>query len=67
LELIQKLSLGQWQGINPIVIVLFNLTAMWPVIYSAPLLIDGRGQKIPAWAFATTAFALLPYLALQVF
>ncbi|WP_414551134.1 DUF2834 domain-containing protein [Anabaena sp. CCY 0017] len=69
-ELIKNLSVGQWQGINPIVIALFNLMGIWPVIYSAVLFIDGRGQKIPAWPFATAsfavgAFALLPYLALR--
>ncbi|TVP63000.1 MAG: DUF2834 domain-containing protein [Nodularia sp. (in: Bacteria)] len=69
-ELIKNLSVGQWQGINPLVIALFNLMGIWPVIYSAVLFIDGRGQKIPAWSFATAsfavgAFALLPYLALR--
>ncbi|QLE54800.1 DUF2834 domain-containing protein [Nostoc sp. TCL26-01] len=69
-ELIKNLSLGQWQGINPLVIALFNLMGIWPMIYSAMLFIDGRGQKIRAWPFATAsfavgAFALLPYLALR--
>lgn len=70
LELIKNLSIGQWQGINPLVIALFNLMGIWPVIYSAVVFIDGRGQKIPAWpfaiaSFAVGAFALLPYLALR--
>ncbi|WP_066382874.1 MULTISPECIES: hypothetical protein [unclassified Anabaena] len=69
-ELIKQLSIGQWQGINPLVIALFNLMGIWPLIYSALLFIDGRGQKIPAWLFASAsfavgAFALLPYLALR--
>ncbi|MEH2081679.1 MAG: DUF2834 domain-containing protein [Nostoc sp.] len=69
-ELIKNLSIGQWQGVNPLVIVLFNLMGIWPLIYSAVVFIDGRGQKIPAWLFSTTsfavgAFALLPYLALR--
>ncbi|MBE9051778.1 DUF2834 domain-containing protein [Nostocales cyanobacterium LEGE 11386] len=69
-ELIQNLSLGQWQGINPLVIALFNLMGIWPMIYSAVMLIDGRGQKIPAWlfaiaSFAVGAFAIVPYLALR--
>ena len=43
---------------------------IYPLIYSAVLLIDGRGQKIPAWpfvlgSFAVGAFAILPYLALR--
>ncbi|MEH2049347.1 DUF2834 domain-containing protein [Nostoc sp.] len=69
-ELIKNLSLGHWQGVNPLVIALFNLMGIWPLIYSAVVFIDGRGQKIPAWLFATAsfavgAFALLPYLALR--
>lgn len=69
-ELIKNLSTGQWQGINPIVISLFNIMGVWPMIYSCLMFIDGRGQKIPAWPFATFsfgvgAFALLPYLALR--
>ncbi|MBD2567644.1 DUF2834 domain-containing protein [Anabaena lutea] len=70
LELIKNLSTGQWQGINPLVIALFNIMGVWPLIYSTVLFIDGRGQKIRAWPFATAsfavgAFALLPYLALR--
>jgi hypothetical protein len=69
-ELIKNLSIGQWQGINPLVISLFNLMGIWPLIYTAVMLIDGRGQKIPAWPFATASFAvgvfaILPYLALR--
>ncbi|MDB9340703.1 MULTISPECIES: DUF2834 domain-containing protein [Cyanophyceae] len=69
-ELIKNLSVGKWEGINPLVIALFNLMGIWPVIYSAVLFMDGRGQKIPAWPFATAsfavgAFALLPYLVLR--
>lgn len=69
-ELIKNLSTGQWQGINPLVIALFNIMGIWPLIYSTVLFIDGRCQKIPAWPFATAsfalgAFALLPYLALR--
>lgn len=69
-ELIKNLSTGQWQGINPLVVSLFNIMGVWPIIYSCLLFIDGRGQKIPAWPFAAAsfgvgAFALLPYLALR--
>ncbi len=69
-ELIKNLSTGQWEGINPLVISLFNIMGVWPIIYSCLLFIDGRSQKIPAWPFATGsfgvgAFALLPYLALR--
>jgi hypothetical protein len=69
-ELIKNLSTGNWQGINPIIIALFNIMGIWPLIYSSILFVDGRGQKIRAWPFATAsfavgAFALLPYLALR--
>ncbi len=70
LTLIQNLSIGRWEGINPIVTALFNLMGIWPMIYSCLLFIDGRAQKIPVWPFAVAsfgvgAFALLPYLALR--
>jgi MFS family permease len=69
-ELIKNLSIGKWEGINPLVISLFNLMGIWPLIYSAVVFIDGRGQKIPAWLFAIASFAvgifaLLPYLTLR--
>ncbi len=69
-DLIQRLSTGQWQGINPLVVALFNVMGIWPLIYSALIYFDGRGQKVRAWPFAAVsfgvgAFALLPYLALR--
>lgn len=69
-ELIKNLSIGKWNGINPLIIALFNIMGIWPVVYSCLMLIDGREQKIPAWLFAAAsfgvgAFALLPYLALR--
>ncbi|NEP39630.1 MAG: DUF2834 domain-containing protein [Okeania sp. SIO2H7] len=70
LELIKNLSTGNWKGINPLIISLFNLMGILPLIYSCLLFFDGREQKIPAWLFATLSFgvgalALLPYLALR--
>ena len=70
LELIKNLSTGNWEGINPLIISLFNLMGIWPIIYSCLLFFDGRNQKIPAWPFASLsfgvgAFALLPYLGLR--
>jgi hypothetical protein len=70
LELIKNLSTGNWQGINPLIISLFNIMGIWPFVYSAVVFFDGRNQKIPAWPFASAAFglgafALLPYLALR--
>ncbi|MDF5713823.1 MAG: DUF2834 domain-containing protein [Rhizonema sp. NSF051] len=69
-ELIKNLSTGQWQGINPLIVALFNIMGVWPIIYSCLAFFDGRGQKIPAWPFVTAsfamgAFALLPYLTLR--
>lgn len=68
--LIQDLSSGQWEGINPTIIALFNLMGIWPLIYACVLFIDGRGQRVRAFPFAVGsffvgAFALLPYLALR--
>lgn len=70
LELIQKLATMNWEGINPLVIALFNLMGIWPMVYGSVLFADGCEQKISAWPFASLsfafgAFALLPYLALR--
>ncbi len=70
LDTIRQLSTGQWANLNPLVVVLFNLMGLWPVVYAALALTDGRDQTIPAWpfvvgSFALGAFALLPYLALR--
>lgn len=69
-SLIADLSTGRWNGINPLVIALFNIMGIFPMIYSSILFFDGRGQKLPAWifvmlSFAVGAFAILPYLALR--
>jgi hypothetical protein len=70
LTLIQKLVLGDWQDINAYIVALFNLMGVFPLVYASILASDGRGQKIPAWLFAASsfavgAFALLPYMALR--
>jgi len=70
ITLITNLSTGKLEGINPLIVALFNIMGIWPMIYSCVLFSDGRGQKIPAWvfallSFAVGAFALLPYLALR--
>ncbi len=69
-ELIKNLSTGNWEGINPFIISLFNLMGIWPAIYACLLLTDGREQKIKAFpfviaSFAVGAFAILPYLFLR--
>ncbi|PSB18390.1 DUF2834 domain-containing protein [filamentous cyanobacterium CCP1] len=68
--LIQNLSTGNFAGINPLIIALFNIMGVIPLLYSCFLYSDGQMQKIPAWFFAigsfgVGAFALLPYLALR--
>lgn len=70
LGLIMRLSTAQVEGINPLIVALFNIMGVLPVIYACLLYADGRGQRLPAWvfsvaSFAVGAFALLPYLALR--
>ena len=67
LELIQKLASGDWNGINPAVVALFNLMGIWPLAYACLALVDGHGQRAIAAPFvvgslALGAFLLLPYL-----
>lgn len=69
-ELIKNLSTGRWDGINPLIISLFNIMGVFPMIYSCLLFIDGRAQKISVAPFAVAsfgvgAFAILPYLFLR--
>ena len=71
LQLIIDLSTGKWDGINPLVIALFNLMGVLPMIYACLILIDGKTQKLAAGLFSAAsfgvgAFAILPYLALRV-
>ncbi|WP_298614746.1 DUF2834 domain-containing protein [uncultured Thermosynechococcus sp.] len=70
LVLIQRLATGDWQGINPLIVSLFNLMGVWPLIYTALLVVDGQEQRFPAWPFAVLSFAvgvfaLLPYFILR--
>lgn len=69
-DLILRLSTGNWDGLNPALIALFNAMGLWPMVYAAVALVDGRGQRLWAWpfvmaSFAVGAFAMLPYLALR--
>jgi hypothetical protein len=68
--LITHLSTGQWDGINPWIIALFNAMGVCPLVYFGVLFVDGDGQRVRAWPFAIAslavgAFALLPYLVLR--
>ncbi len=65
--LIQRLASGNWDGINPAIVALFNAMGIWPLIYACLTLSDGHGQRAIAWPFAVGAFglgafSLLPYL-----
>lgn len=67
LDLIIRMSTGKFEGINPLIVNLFNIMGILPLMYCCFLYSDGRGQKLPAWAFSAGsfglgAFALLPYL-----
>ncbi|MEB3272283.1 MAG: DUF2834 domain-containing protein [Prochlorothrix sp.] len=69
-DLIQKLSIGQWEGLNPLLIGLFNIMGLWPLLYGSVMLADGHGQTRKAWpfllgSFALGAFTILPYVALR--
>ena len=69
-DLLMQLSSGAWEGINRLIVAVFNIMGILPLMYGAILFLDGRGQRLPAWVFATGsflvgAFALLPYLALR--
>ena len=71
LQLIIDLSTGKWDGINPLVIALFNLMGVLPMVYACLMLIDGKTQQLSAGLFSAAsfgvgAFAILPYLALRV-
>jgi hypothetical protein len=69
-ELLTKLILAQTEGLNPILVALFNIMGLLPIWYWFLLVPDSRIQKIPVWPFAlglmaAGGFALLPYLALR--
>lgn len=70
LELIKKLSFGDWKEINNTIIALFNLMGVLPMIYACLLAIDGQNQKIKPLPFAICAFfvgafSIIPYLAMR--
>ncbi len=67
MALIGRLARGDWVGINPAIVALFNLMGIWPMAYACLALVDGHGQRAIAWpfvlgSFALGAFLLLPYL-----
>ncbi len=69
-ELLSNLILAQTEGLNPILVALFNIMGLLPIWYWFLLAPNSRIQKIPVWPFAlgmmaAGGFALLPYLALR--
>lgn len=70
MDYIIQLMRMETDQIDATVIALFNLMGVWPLIMAAILLIDGRGQKIPAWPFLLGScvlgnFILFPYIILR--
>jgi hypothetical protein len=68
-ELIQ-LMLMDTKAFDAWVIALFNLMGVWPMIMAAILLVDSRGQRVPAWPFllgscVLGSFVLYPYLLIR--
>lgn len=58
---------GDWDGIDALVIVVFNTLGIFPMVFLTLLLLNDK-QKWPAWPFAILsfvvgAFSLLPYFA----
>ena len=69
LDLIIRLCLGEWSGINPLIITIFYLMGIFPIVYAALILFDRNQQISPTTfvicSFGVGAFALLPYLVLR--
>lgn len=70
LDLVTDLSTGNWKGINPYIISMFNMMGILPIMYASLIIIDGEQQKLPTTPFVVCsffvgAFALLPYLAFR--
>jgi len=67
---LQTLLSGQIPAINPAIVSLFSMIGIWLLIYSCLIFIDGRMQRLSAWAFilasvGTGVIGLIPYLALR--
>lgn len=60
LATITRLVSGDWMGINPLIVALFNLMGIWPLIYASFLYSDGQGQPVRAYPFAIAASGSVP-------
>ena len=70
LDLIVKLVVGEWSGINPLITAIFYMMGIFPLLYGALILFESAEQKISPYPFffgsmGFGAFALLPYFALR--
>lgn len=70
LDLIIKMSVLDWDGVNPLLIAMFYIMGIFPLVYGAFILFDSSEQGISPYpffvgSFGLGAFALLPYFALR--
>lgn len=68
-DLIVRMSTGQLSGVNPLIAAIFYIMGIFPFVYAAFILFDGKQPVSPYPFFVVSmglgAFALLPYLALR--
>ena len=65
-----KMSMVEWEGINPIEIAIFYIMGIFPLVYGAFMLFDSKESQISPYpffiaSFGLGAFALLPYFVLR--
>ena len=65
-----KMSLVEWEGINPIEIAIFYIMGIFPLVYGAFILFDSKESQVSPYpffaaSFGLGAFALLPYFVLR--
>lgn len=61
------LLMGEWEGIDPLILAVFNSLGIFPLVFLT-LLVPNDRFRWPAWPFALVsfgigAFSLLPYFA----
>ena len=49
-------DLLRFEGPDPWSVAVFNLMGVWPILFAAPLLWDGPGQRLAAWPFVALSF-----------
>ncbi|MHA2291156.1 MAG: hypothetical protein ACXACK_03255 [Candidatus Hodarchaeales archaeon] len=68
--LINNLIFLQYSNLEPLIIIVFYLMAIWPAVQASLLYGDGREKRIPAWpfilaSFFTGAYALSVYILVR--